>query len=180
MSAGPELEKLKEMAFICNRCGACREKFSADMTETPAFRVCPIREPDGGFEHQCARGKLTIAQAILEGELDYSPELIESLYTDPDCGLCTWVCDSLPVLDPVAVWRAMKRDIAASDQLPEPLREKDARIRSTRNTFGAKRLDELPARQAVEPRCVVSEWVEMPNRPAVFRQTYRFDAGNLL
>ncbi|MAG31737.1 MAG: hypothetical protein CL908_12690 [Deltaproteobacteria bacterium] len=138
MAAGPELEKLREMAFVCNRCGACREKFSADMTQTPAFRVCPVREHDGGFEHQCARGKLTIAQAILEGELDYSEELIESIYTDPDCGLCTWVCDSLPVLDPVAVWRAMKRDIAASDRLPEPLRERDARIRSTRNTFGSK------------------------------------------
>jgi len=138
MAAGPELEKLREMAFVCNRCGACREKFSAEMTKKPAFRVCPIREHDGGFEHQCARGKLTIAQAILEGKLDYSAELIDSLYTDPDCGLCTWVCDSLPLLDPVAVWRAMKRDIAASDRLPEPLREKDARVRATRNCFGAK------------------------------------------
>ncbi|MAE95921.1 MAG: hypothetical protein CL910_14785 [Deltaproteobacteria bacterium] len=138
MSEYPELEKLREMAFICNRCGACREKFSADMTEKPAFRVCPIREHDGGFEHQCARGRLTIAQALLEGEITYSPELIESIYTDPDCGLCTWVCDSLPLLDPVAVWRAMKRDIAASDQLPEPLREQDRRIQTTRNTFGAK------------------------------------------
>jgi heterodisulfide reductase subunit D len=138
MTEHPELERLREMVFTCNRCGACREKFSADMTEKPAFRVCPVREHDGGFEHQCARGRLTIAQALLDGELGYSAELIDSIYTDPDCGLCTWVCDGLPLLDPVAVWRAMRRDIAASGGLPEPLRERDSRILALRNTFGAR------------------------------------------
>jgi heterodisulfide reductase subunit D len=109
------------------------------MTHTPAFRVCPIREHDGGFEHDCARGKLTIAQGLLEGQLSYSPELIDLIFADPDCGLCTWVCNNLPQLDPPAVWRAMRRDIVSAGLgPPEPLQEKDDRVRERHNTFGAK------------------------------------------
>ena len=127
------------MAFACDRCGACREKYSADMTRRPAFRVCPIREHDGGFEHQCARGRLTIAQGLLEGELSYSPELINLIFTDLNCGLCTWVCNGLPRLDPPVVWRAMRRDIVtAGNGPPEPLAEKDTRVRERHNCFGAK------------------------------------------
>jgi heterodisulfide reductase subunit D len=139
VTATGKLEQMREMAFACTRCGACREKYSSEMTRTPAFRVCPIREHDGGFEHHCARGKLLIAQGLLEGELTWSQELIDLVYTDPDCGLCTWVCNSLPHLDPPQVWRAMRRDLVASGSgPPEPLQKKDASVRERRNTFGAR------------------------------------------
>ena len=139
MTEHRELERLRDMVFTCNRCGACREKYSAEMTHTPAFRVCPIREHDGGFEHQCARGRLTIAQGLLDGELDYSPELVDLIYTAPDCALCTWVCNELPQLDPPAVWRAMRRDIVAAGLgPPQGLRQKDDFVRERYNTFGAR------------------------------------------
>lgn len=137
--ANSELERIREMAYACTRCGACREKYSGDMTHTPAFRVCPIREHNGGFEHHCARGKLQIAQGILEGRCAYSPELIDLIYTDPDCKLCTWVCNALPVLDPPLVWRAMRQDIvAAGSGPPPPLKEIDTRVREQHNVFGAR------------------------------------------
>jgi len=139
MTDHAELERLRDMAFACDRCGACREKYSADMTRRPAFRVCPIREHDGGFEHQCARGRLTIAQGLLEGDLDYSPDLIDLIFTDLDCGLCTWVSNNLPRLDPPAVWRAMRRDVvAAGSGPPAPLAKKDDCVREQHNCFGAR------------------------------------------
>ena len=71
--ANSELERIREMAYACTRCGACREKYSGDMTHTPAFRVCPVREHSGGFEHHCARGKLQIAQGILKQKKEEPP-----------------------------------------------------------------------------------------------------------
>src|SRR5207244_8740928 len=50
----------------------------------------------------------------------------------------------------------------------------------TGNAFGVERLKELVAGQPAEMLRVVSEWIEMPDRPAAFRQPRRLDAGNLL
>jgi len=137
--ADSRLKDMREMVYACTRCGYCREKYSSDMTRIPAFRVCPIREHAGGFEHHCARGKLLIAQGILEGRVHYSTELADLFYADPDCGLCTWVCNTQPLIDPPQVWRALRRDlVAAGFGPPEPVRKIDARVQERHNTFGAK------------------------------------------
>jgi len=137
--ADSNLKKMQEMVYACTRCGYCREKYSADMTHKPAFRVCPVREHAGGFEHHCARGKLLIAQGVLEGRIEYSKELADLIYADPDCGLCTYVCDILPLLDPPKVWRALRQDLAAAGfGPPEPIKKIDARVQERHNTFGAK------------------------------------------
>ncbi|MFO8009399.1 MAG: (Fe-S)-binding protein [Dehalococcoidia bacterium] len=134
------LQNLKKMAYACRRCGYCREKYSDDAhTRMSSFRVCPVREHSGGFEHHYARGKMQLAQGILEGRISYSQELIDLLYTDPDCKLCSWVCGAEPVLDPPAVWRAMRQDIVeAGLGPPEPLSEIDSRVRERHNVFGGK------------------------------------------
>jgi heterodisulfide reductase subunit D len=137
--AESRLEKMQEMVYACTRCGYCREKYSSDMTRTPAYRVCPIREHAGGFEHHCARGKLLIAQGILEGRVDYSQELADLIYADPDCRLCTWVCNTLPLLDPPEVWRALRQDlVTAGFGPPIPIKNIDTRVQERHNTFGAK------------------------------------------
>ncbi|MBW1902457.1 MAG: (Fe-S)-binding protein [Deltaproteobacteria bacterium] len=137
--ADSKLRKMQDMVYACTRCGYCREKYSADMTRKPAYRVCPVREHAGGFEHHCARGKLLIAQGVLEGRVAYSQELADLIYADPDCGLCTYVCDTLPLLDPPQVWRALRQDLAtAGFGPPEPIQKIDIRVQERHNTFGAK------------------------------------------
>jgi len=134
------LEEIKAMVYACTQCGFCREKYSDDVyTKLPAFRVCPIREHAGGFEHHYARGKIQIAQGILEGRFSYSEELINLLYTDPDCRLCTWVCNAERVLDPPKIWRAMRQDIVAAGLgPPESLKQLDSHISEKHNIFGAR------------------------------------------
>ncbi|MFC1944070.1 (Fe-S)-binding protein [Chloroflexota bacterium] len=140
MKTARNLEDIKAMVYACTQCGYCRDKYSDEVfTELPVFRVCPVREHSGGFEHHYARGKIQIAQGILEGRFPYSPELIELLYTDPDCRLCTWVCHAEPVLDPTLVWRAMRQDIVAAGLGPPgPLKDIDSRVAQRRNVFGAR------------------------------------------
>ena len=133
-----ELRKIQEMVYACTRCGYCREKYSGDMTRIPAYRVCPVREHAGGFEYHCARGKLLIAQGVLEGRVGYSKELMDLIYADPDCGLCTYVCNTQPLIDPPKVWRAMRQDlVAAGFGPPESIRKIDVHVQERHNTFGA-------------------------------------------
>src|SRR5439155_10653901 len=49
----------------------------------------------------------------------------------------------------------------------------------TGDAFGVERFDELVTGQSIELFRVVSEWIEMPDRAAVFRQPRRLDARNL-
>src|SRR5205823_7589571 len=49
----------------------------------------------------------------------------------------------------------------------------------TGDTFGVERFKEVVPGQSVEVFRVISEWIEMPDRAAVFRQPRRMDAGNL-
>jgi len=61
------------------------------------------------------------------------------LYTDPDCRLCTWVCNAEGVLDPPLIWRAMRQDIVAAGLgPPKPLKEIDSRVSERHNVFGAR------------------------------------------
>jgi len=140
MKTSQRLEDIKAMVYACTQCGYCRDKYSDEVfTALPVFRVCPVREHTGGFEHHYARGKIQIAQGILEGRFPYSPELIDLLYTDPDCRLCTWICHAEPVLDPPLVWRAMRQDIVAAGLGPPgPLKEIDSRVAERHNVFGAR------------------------------------------
>jgi len=140
MKSMQKLEEIKGMVYACTQCGYCREKYSDEAyTKLPTFRVCPVREHAGGFEHHYARGKIQIAQGILEGRFPYSEELVELLYTDPDCRLCTWVCDAERILDPPKVWRAMRQDIVAAGMgPPKPLKEIDSRVSERHNVFGAR------------------------------------------
>jgi heterodisulfide reductase subunit D len=139
MTNESKLEQIKNMAYSCVQCGYCREKYSDEVfTTLIAYRVCPIREHTGGFEYHCARGKIKIAQGILEGRFGYDEELINLLYTDPDCKLCSWICHAEPMLDPVTIWRAMRQDIVSAGLgPPEPLRQIDNRVSEKHNVFGA-------------------------------------------
>ncbi|MGE5255933.1 MAG: (Fe-S)-binding protein [Hyphomicrobiales bacterium] len=62
----------------CNRCGFCQV-------------ACPIFRSTG-HEAGVARGRLALLRAVIEGRLDWSPELEEPLYTCLLCGACTSNC----------------------------------------------------------------------------------------
>ncbi|MFO8010879.1 MAG: (Fe-S)-binding protein [Dehalococcoidia bacterium] len=150
MTNESKLEQIRKMVYSCVQCGYCREKYSDEVfTTLIAYRVCPIREHTAGFEHHCARGKIKIAQGILEGRFDYTDELINLLYTDPDCKLCSWICHAEPMLDPVRIWLAMRQDIVAAGLgPPEPLKQIDNRVSQKHNVFGA--IQERRARWAAD------------------------------
>lgn len=69
--ATPELLPLFDTIAQCNRCGFCQ-------AGCPVFRVT-------GEEHSLARGRQSIARALILGNMDLSPEVVGAL---EDCLLC--------------------------------------------------------------------------------------------
>ncbi len=84
------LKKVSQSLYSCRRCGMCGNKVAAGVPY-----ICPVREATPGFDHFYARGKTVIAQGLLEGEIEPSPELTEVIYSCTLCGNCMTQCGSV-------------------------------------------------------------------------------------
>ena len=73
-----DLAKHYDAIVRCNRCGFCQ-------VSCPIFRAT-------GHEAGVARGRLALLRALVEGRLEWSPELKEPLFACLLCGACTANC----------------------------------------------------------------------------------------
>jgi len=81
----------------CNRCGFCQV-------------ACPIFRSTG-HEAGVARGRLALLRAIIEGRLEWNPEVEEPLYDCLLCGACTANCfPAIPTSELVIKARAQYLD----------------------------------------------------------------------
>jgi len=84
------LKKVSQQLYSCRRCGMCGNKVTAAVPY-----ICPVREATAGFDHFYARGKMVIAQGLLEGKIQPSQELAEVLFSCTLCGNCMTQCGSV-------------------------------------------------------------------------------------
>ena len=111
-SINRELYRVRSSLYNCRKCGLCGNKTSATVPY-----VCPVRKQTAGFEHFYSRGKMVIAQGILEGKIVPSRELAEIIYTCTLCGNCRTQCATIdlatksPLVDPPEVVEAMRADL---------------------------------------------------------------------
>jgi heterodisulfide reductase subunit D len=75
-------QELKDLFYDevakCNRCGFC-------------LAVCPVYTVKGR-EWATPRGKNALVRAAIEGKIDWTPEIEESLFRCTGCRLCTQTC----------------------------------------------------------------------------------------
>ena len=130
------LDKYKKMAFGCSRCGMC--------IVGEAGYVCPVQQHSGGFDQYVARGRNQIAKAILNGELEYSDELMESTFTCLGCDSCHEQCTRMDpltgeqrIIHETKLTNALRVDLVkAGFGPPEALKSVDAGVQSSHNVFG--------------------------------------------
>ncbi len=84
-----DLDDLQEELLQCRRCGICRNA----VYEAKGFDgICPIWRNTPGFETSFMRGKIQVALALLDGQLERNAENAESLFQCALCGNCTQIC----------------------------------------------------------------------------------------
>jgi len=107
-----ELKKVRRFVYNCKKCGVCGNKVSAKVPY-----VCPVRHATPGFEHFYSRGKIIIAQGLLEGRLEPAPGLAEALYSCTLCGNCMTQCGTsdadtgAPLVATTKIVEAMRADM---------------------------------------------------------------------
>ena len=83
-----KLEELKDEICKCGGCNYCREMYTSFRD---VYLVCPVREKLW-FSSYTGRGRIMMARGLLEKQLDYTPKVIDHVYTCLQCGMCTTHC----------------------------------------------------------------------------------------
>ena len=118
------LKELRENIFKCMGCGVCR-----GIWDRRDEAMCPVWATGIGFEDSVPRGRVTVAQDILDGVFDYSMPLAESLYRCTDCQSCAIICDSMdpetgkPIIDVPSIVKAMRMDLVENSLVPPLVRD---------------------------------------------------------
>ncbi len=114
------LEEVRVMIEACFRCGDCRigirPAIGRDM-------VCPIYDViPGKWEPFFARGKILLANGLLNNEIELTPELAEIIFQCMICGSCEAMCNhsyhpSLKhplkeVIDHPKIWEAFRAELS--------------------------------------------------------------------
>jgi heterodisulfide reductase subunit D len=135
-----ELEKHIKGIYGCVRCGVCVHKYGPWGDK----KVCPIREHTVGFEPYSCRGRNQVAQGVLEGTIEVTPELAKVAYTCLLCGNCRQACGCLdletfgPRIVQPHINKALRADLFTSGvELPEHVNMFSNAIERSQNIFGA-------------------------------------------
>jgi heterodisulfide reductase subunit D len=111
-----DLEELREELLQCRRCGICRNA----VYEAKGFDgICPVWKNSAGFETNFMRGKIQVALALLDGQLEKSAENAESLFDCTLCGNCTQICAS--EFDPAHTLEQVREVL---NEIPNDVRDK--------------------------------------------------------
>jgi heterodisulfide reductase subunit D len=79
------LKKVEEWIAFCSRCNSCKYVYKEYSDSCPSGS-------NFKFETYWSSGKVWIANALLKGQLDWSPNIIKIIYACPLCGSCANQC----------------------------------------------------------------------------------------
>lgn len=113
-------EQLVNDVYTCASCGFCR--FG-----------CPVYDVVG-FERVTVRGRMLVFKKILEGRMEYTDRVTDSIYMCAGCGNCTVECPT--GIDFVEMARTLREDLVRRGQLPESLRPIRGILVEKSNPFG--------------------------------------------
>lgn len=118
------LEEVKANVLKCMGCGVCK-----GVWDRKDEAMCPVWATGLCFEDSTPRGRVTVAQDLLEGHFGYSLSLAASIYRCTDCASCAVICDAMdpetgkPIIDVPGVVRAMRMDLVENSLVPPLVRD---------------------------------------------------------
>jgi len=132
------LEKFKKQIYCCAKIGSCKILPMGTYERPLYFPACPIYEKYLDDAHY-AGGILYLARRVLEGQLKFSSDLAEVLFSCTTCGMCDEVHErftypgTIPVLEIIEEFRT---DLVKADFTPDAVKRVAANIAENHNPFG--------------------------------------------
>jgi len=139
------LQSVAQSAYECLRCAFC-----FDLSWLGPTNLCPSYAW-GSFESYGGRGRIAIARALLEGQLDYDESLIPRIFACTECRACAEHC--FKYIDTVKVYQRMREDMAARGLLPAQFKMALDGLAETHNLYDkphAQRLSWLKPRHSAK------------------------------
>lgn len=118
-------QKSKEHMDQCRFCWMCRH-------------ICPIGNATG-HERNTARARGMILALVARGGVEYSSDIIDSVYECALCGACTKEC--VTGWDPVAFTKEARLEAALEGKLPSYVEKMLGNIENAGNAYGIKDID---------------------------------------
>jgi Fe-S oxidoreductase len=103
------LEEYRQDIWDCVRCSNCKYVQPWSMKSQRFSKICPSNARYLFDAYSC-QGKIDIARAIMEGELDYrdSLELVDIIYKCTLCGACDIMCKFFMDMEPLLIFEELR------------------------------------------------------------------------
>jgi heterodisulfide reductase subunit D len=141
--------KYKESLWLCARCGDCSLADKTVASNRKVFHPCGVKNVLG-FEAYSARGRVMIMNDLLSGDLEFTDDIMDWLYTCTTCRNCQETCTATADgIELPGMTEALRRDLFESGHNMEKHNRIEASIRTEGNPyneFAASRLDLFGAR----------------------------------
>ncbi len=138
------LEEYRNQIYSCLRCGFC-----FDHAVGGGEKICPSYATFG-YESYGARGKMALAQGLIEGTLEYDEDIADRVFACTSCGACQEEC--FKFLSLAEIYDAMKQDLAERNLTPHGMTSLLDPLNADGNPYGKaqeKRLDWAPGRERI-------------------------------
>ncbi len=114
-----QLEDYRRDVWNCYRDSMCKYVFTWHIKSERFSRMCPslVRYHFDAFS---AQGRLDVARAFIEGDLEWSERLLDVVYRCQLCGGCDYVCGRVKEIQPGRIIQAMRARLVADGVGPPP------------------------------------------------------------
>jgi len=130
---------LKDILWRCTACGNCKAAYNYG--PPPEFgEICPAGAEFGFEGFMASKGKIAFARGILDGQLEWTDELLDAIYKCTVCAGCQNQCelDHKPFIPEII--EAMRRKAVQDGIGPMPTQKKIAQsMRSYNNPYQGPR-----------------------------------------
>jgi len=104
------LEDYQDQAWNCCRCGMCKFVIPWKLRSERFLEICP-----SGAKYKFAayysQGKMDMARALVEGEMDYTESIADILYHCTLCGACEVNCLRFQGKEPASINEALRAEL---------------------------------------------------------------------
>lgn len=125
---GHAVERLNIHLYECLRCAFC-----FDLSWLGPVNLCPSYAY-GAFETHAARGRIAVARAFVEGELELDESVADRIFSCTLCRSCGEHC--LKQIDTWEIFLAMREDLARAGLTPPGLKAAAEMTIKSKNLYG--------------------------------------------